>query len=183
LFLSDGGKRHKIKLGAWPTLTLAHARKAAQAHAGKAAVGIDLTAERAREKAAAKADKLTLGALIERWRDEGFAGKKPGYRRRAVPHLKAALKGDLDKPATGFGRDEARATIKRLAAKGLARGAPSSSAAVNFKRYGSALFGWAMKEETLPGPNLADTQARGARPRAGPCRNASHLPCRRRPAA
>ena len=153
LFVSHGGKRHKIKIGAWPTLTLAAARKAAQAYAGKAAFGVDLTAERAKARAAAKAEQLTLGALIEQWREEGLAGKKPGYGRRAVPHLRAALKGDLNKPAAKFGPHEARAAIRRLARKGLKRGKPSPSAAVNFKRYGSALFGWAIKEEFLSGPN------------------------------
>jgi integrase len=153
LFVSQSGKRHKIKLGPWPTLTLAAARKAAKAHAGKAAFGVDITAERAEVRAAAKADQLTLGALIEQWRTEGLADKKPGYVRRALPHLRAALKGSLNEPAAKFGPDKARAVIRRLASKGLKRGQPSPSAAVNFRRYGSALFGWAIKEDVLTGPN------------------------------
>ena len=43
--------------------------------------------------------------------------------------------------------------IRRLASKGLKRGQPSPSTAVNFRRYGSALFGWAIKEDVLAGPN------------------------------
>ena len=76
LKLKDGG-RHRETLGVYGKPTVDAARKAAQAIAGKIAMGVDLQAERAQAEAVAKAkaeaeeaEKFTVGVMIDRWRRE-----------------------------------------------------------------------------------------------------------------
>ena len=85
LKLKDGD-RHRETLGAYGKLTIEAARNAAQALAGKIALGVDLQAERAEveAKAVAKAQaeevkKFTVAVLIDQWRRRHLNAQRPQY--------------------------------------------------------------------------------------------------------
>ena len=86
------GKRHKETLGAWGKLTVEAARAAAQARAGKIAMGVDLRAERAQAEAAAKAKadeeevkKFTVRVMIDQWRRPASQSPTPRLRAARLP--------------------------------------------------------------------------------------------------
>ena len=83
------GKRTRIKLGSWPSMTIAHARKAAQDQKSDVSKGLDpneKVREIARSAALSEVSHRTLGDVIEEY-----------YKRKLIEHRRsAATRGALD---------------------------------------------------------------------------------------
>ena len=103
LKLKDGS-RHRETLGAYGKLTVEAAREAAQAIAGKIAMGVDLQAERAQAEAKAKAKaeaeeakKFTVAVLIDQCRQKASQRPTPpicapSRFRNVEPDVQSLLK-------------------------------------------------------------------------------------------
>ena len=147
LKLKDGS-RHRETLGGYGKLTIESARAAAQALAGKIAIGIDPRAE-AREKADKEAadarakaeqdaiDRLTLRVMIDQWRRKHLNGKRPSYAIRAFRNVERTFASLLDTPAASITRPQVRAI---LSGEELAPAA-ARNAAVSLK----AAYQWALE--------------------------------------
>ena len=142
LKLKDGA-RHRETLGAYGKLTIDSARAAAQALAGKIAMGVDLQQERAEAaaKAVAKAEaeevkKFTLAALIDQWRRRHLNAQRPQYALRAFRNVERTFKGLLKVPAASVKRADVRKaleaflepqTVKRAGRGNKTVGGPSAA--------------------------------------------------------
>jgi integrase len=162
LKLPHGG-RHKETLGAWGKITIEQARDAAQARAGKIAMGVDLRAERAQAEAAAKAEaekeevkKFTVRVMVDRWRRGWLVKKRPGYALRAFRNVERTFASLLEMPAASVTRAEVKAVMQRHREPKTTRrpgpgnrtvGGPSAvhNATVSLK----AAYNWAFGEELL----------------------------------
>lgn len=120
LKLADGG-RHRQTLGSYGKLTIDAARKAAQALAGKIAMGIDLAQERAEAeaKAVAKAEaeeakKFTVGVLIDQWRRRHLNAQRPQYALRAFRNVERTFKALLKVPAASVKRADVRKALEAV---------------------------------------------------------------------
>jgi integrase len=145
-----GGLKRRIPLGACSAVTLADARKAAAATMGRVAQGGDPAAERkakeleARAKALeAKREALTLGALIDQWEKLHLTGRRPNYSAAAASALRRSFAKLLDAPAASLGRATVVRVLDRVAKDGKAAMAGATA------RYGSALFGWAVRRGSI----------------------------------
>ena len=156
LKLKDGG-RHRETLGAYGKLTIDSARAAAQALAGKIAMGVDLQQERAEAEAKVKAKaeaeeakKFTVGVLIDQWRRRHLNAKRPQYALRAFRNVERTFKTLLKVPAVSVKRADVRKaleaflepqTVKRAGRGNRTVGGPSAArnAAASLK----AAFKWA----------------------------------------
>ena len=154
--LKDGG-RHRETLGSYGKLTIESARAAAQALAGKIALGVDLQAERAEveAKAVAKAQaeevkKFTLGVLIDAWRRRHLNAQRPQYAIWAFRNVERTFKALLKVPAASVKRADVRKaleaflepqTVKRAGRGNKTVGGPSAArnAAASLK----AAYKWA----------------------------------------
>ena len=155
-----GQKRREV-LGASGAITVEQARKAAAAHLGDVAKGLDPRAERlakaealrkAKEAAklareAAKAAKLeaafTLEKLVTDWAAIGLAQKRPRYKAEAVRALRYAFPKDWTRPASALTKARI-VTIQDALTKDGKHASASRLAA-----YGRACFTWAVKRGTL----------------------------------
>ena len=163
LKLADGS-RHKETLGAWGKITVEAARAAAQARAGKIAMGVDLRAERAQAEAAAKAKadeeeevkKFTVRVMVDQWRRFYLVKKRPGYALRAFRNIDRAFASLLDMPAASVTRAIVKKsmqkhgeqkTVRRSGRGNRTVGGLSAvhNAAVSLK----AAYSWAFGEELL----------------------------------
>jgi integrase len=118
LKLKDGG-RHRETLGAYGKLTIEAARKAAQAIAGKIAMGVDLQAERAEAEAkvrakaeAEEAKKFTVGVLIDQWRRRHLNAQRPQYALRAFRNVERMFGSLLKTPAISVKRADVRKALE-----------------------------------------------------------------------
>ena len=157
------GKRHKETLGAWGKITIEAARAAAQARAGKIAMGVDLRAERAQAEAAAKAKadeeevkKFTVRVMVDQWRREHLNAQRPGYALRAFRNVHRAFASLLDMPAASVTRADVKKAMQRYREPKTTRrsgrgnrtvGGPAAvhNAAVSLK----AAYSWAFTEAEL----------------------------------
>ena len=144
------GEKRRVSLGSCSAVTLADARKAAAAIMGRAAQGYDEASERKakaleakRKKLEAKRDAVTLAALIEQWEALHLKSKRPNYATAATATLRRVFAKHLDMPA---GRLDRAAVVRVL--DGLAKDGKAAMAGAT-ARYGSALFGWAVKRGAL----------------------------------
>ena len=142
LKLKDGD-RHRETLGAYGKLTIEAARNAAQALAGKIALGVDLQAERAEveAKAVAKAQaeevkKFTVAVLIDQWRRRHLNAQRPQYALRAFRNVERTFKALLKVPAASVKRADVRKaleaflepqTVKRAGRGNKTVGGPSAA--------------------------------------------------------
>jgi integrase len=179
LKLKDGS-RHRETLGAYGKLTVEAAREAAQAIAGKIAMGVDLQAERAQAEAKAKAKaeaeeakKFTIGVLIDQWRRRYLNTKRPGYAIRAFRNVERTFTSLLKTPAVSVKRADVRKaleaflepqTVRRAGQGNRSVGGPSAArnAAASLK----AAYKWAasadvelLSENPLIGLSLPGTAA------------------------
>ena len=148
------GQKWRVPLGACSALSLARARKAAEAIMGRVADGKNPAVERKEATAAERAkrarDRLTLRVLIDDWKRLHLAGRRPRYSTEAVRALHHAFAHHLDAPA----EDLDRASVVR-ALDGLTRSRKvpdagdsatrGSAIAARTAAYGRAAFAWAVK--------------------------------------
>jgi integrase len=112
---------------------------------GDAAKGRDHVAERkaAAMEARHKADAATLAHLIRQWEALHLAGKRANYATAAVQTLRRVFARHLDRPAASLERASVVKMLDALAHEGLAQMAAMAA------RYGSALYGWALKRGSV----------------------------------
>lgn len=155
-----GPKVRRHKLGEWPALTVAKARRLVEIERCKVHEGGDPVAARRSRQAAIvaaeaeaarrkKADAFTVAAALEQWREGHLASRRPSYQAAATKRLRAALAEWLEQPAAGF--DQAKA----VEALDQVKAGFGPIAANRVRAYGRACFGWAHKRGTLPGNPFA----------------------------
>jgi integrase len=137
------GAKRRVPLGACSAIALADARLAARRIAGKVAAGKDPAAERKAVALEARRDALTLDGLIEQWAKLHLAGKRANYSTAAVSALRRSFARRLETPAA----DLDRAAVVRVL-DDLAKADREAMAGAT-ARYGSALYGWAIRRGTL----------------------------------
>jgi integrase len=141
------GQKRRIPLGNCNAISLAKARDAVRAIMGDVARGIDPATERkraaAQARAKAAAEAYTLEKLLADWQGLHLASKRPSYAAEAVRALRSAFPRNLEQPAAALDRAAVVKTFDGMARKG------SASMAAATRRYGRALYSWAVKRGTL----------------------------------
>jgi integrase len=137
------GTRRRVPLGRWGAITLEQARLAARSVMGDVAKGLDPAkmnaAARANAAVAAKAEKLTLEALIKQWETLALTVRRESYRNEALRALKLAYAGHLKQPAGLLTRDDALRPLDKLVKAGKGAIAGRTLA------YGRACYRWALR--------------------------------------
>ncbi len=147
-------RRHR--LGEWPTITVAKARKAAEGHRGAVGGGGDPAAERrakaaaegerkALAKATAAADAFTFGKLVDGWETTGLAHRRQSYREDATNRVRIYFAALLDRPAAKLVRGDVLPVIDQVE---RVRGMVSARRGLSYAR---AAFGWAVKRDLVEG--------------------------------
>jgi integrase len=139
------GSKRRVPLGSCSAISLAAAREAVRAILGDAARGVDTAAERKEARLKAAADGLTLADLIDQWDKLHLSAKRANYSRAATGSLRRSFAHHLDKPAAAVDRS---AVVRVL--DGLSKDDKTAMAGA-LARYGSALYGWAIRRGTLSG--------------------------------
>lgn len=141
------GEKRRLPLGSCAAISLKAARQAAQAIMGDVAKGCDPAAERkeaarsAKEKA--EHDALTLGVLIDLWKERHLAGLRPGYAAEATRALRFAFRKHLTSPAGALTSKIVKATLGAITDNGKKATARLTGA------YGRAAYGWAIGRDLL----------------------------------
>ena len=156
------GTKRRVPLGSCSAISLAKARLAARQIVGAVAAGKDPAAERKAAALEAKREALTLDALIDQWAKLHLAGKRPNYSAAAVSALRRSFANHLNAPAASLSRATVVRVLDSLAKDGKAAMAGATA------RYGSALFGWAIRRGSLSISPLSasDRPDRPPRPRS-----------------
>ena len=139
------GSKRRVPLGSCSAISLAAAREAVRAILGDAARGVDTAAERKEARLKAAADGLTLADLIDQWDKLHLSAKRANYSRAATGSLRRSFAHHLDKLAAAVDRS---AVVRVL--DGLSKDDKTAMAGA-LARYGSALYGWAIRRGTLSG--------------------------------
>ena len=137
------GEKRRMPLGSCAAVSLAKARLAARQIVGAVAAGKDPASERKAAALEAKRETLTLAALIEQWEALHLAGKRPNYSAAAASALRRSFAKHLNAPAASLDRAMVVRVLDGLAKDGKAAMAGAMA------RYGSALFGWAIRRGTV----------------------------------
>jgi integrase len=137
------GQKRRVPLGSCSAISLASAREAVRAVMGDVSKGRDPAGERKAAALDAKREALTLGAVIDQWEKLHLAGKRPNYATAATATLRRVFAKYLDVPVGSLDRTVVVRVLDGLAKEGKA---PMAGATA---RYGSALFGWAVKRGAL----------------------------------
>ena len=137
------GEKRRMPLGSCAAVSLAKARLAARQIVGAVATGKDPAGERKAAALEAKREALTLAALIEQWEALHLAGKRPNYSAAAVSALRRSFAKHLNAPAASLDRAMVVRVLDGMAKDGKAAMAGATA------RYGSALFGWAIRRGSL----------------------------------
>lgn len=148
------GKRSRIKLGAWPKMGIADARRAARTMRVKIDGGVDPNVDKreaARAAAAEARNRKTLGEVLDLYDGLVLVQHRRGEgTRRALDGRKGLLKSLKDRVPSSITRAEVADLVKKHA-----RWAPISA---NRKlAYASAFFNWCIHEgiiETNPAQNI-----------------------------
>jgi hypothetical protein len=114
-----------------------------QAILGDAARGVDTAAERKEARLKAAGDGLTLADLIDQWDKLHLSAKRVNYSTAAISSLRRSFAHHLDKPAAAVDRSAVVRVLDRLFKDDRAAMAAATA------RYGSALYGWAIRRGTL----------------------------------
>ena len=142
------GEKRRMPLGSCSAISLAKARLTARQIVGAVAAGKDPAGERKAAALEAKREALTLDALIDQWEKLHLAGKRPNYLAAAVSALRRSFAKHLNVPAASLDR----ATVVRVL-DGLATNGKDAMAGAT-ARYGSALFGWAIRRGSLSAESI-----------------------------
>lgn len=148
------GKRSRIKLGAWPKMGIADARRAARTMRVRIDGGADPNAEKreaARAAAAEARNRRTLGEVLDIYDGHVLVHHRRGEgTRRALDGRKGLLKTLADRVPASITRAELADLVRKHA-----RSAPISA---NRKlAYASAFFNWCIHEgilEANPAENI-----------------------------
>lgn len=152
----------RLRLGAWPGLTTAQARRLAEQHRGAVHAGGDpvavrraahaeIAAAEAAARAQATADALTVGVVIDQWQDGHLATRSASYRKAAPARLRAALAPWVEAPAASLVHADA------IAALDAVKRDFGPVAANRVRAYARACFGWSHSRGTLPANPFAST--------------------------
>ncbi len=142
---TDPATKKKVRepLGVWGSITVDQARTAARARLGDVARGVDVVAERRRQRAEADATRaeavLTLDKLIDDWKSLHLANRRPRYAAEAQRALRHAFSDQLKRPAAKLTRAMVVDVLDRLARSGKLTIAGRTVA------YGRACYTWARK--------------------------------------
>ena len=148
------GSKRRVPLGSCSAISLAAAREAVRTILGDAARGVDTAAERKEARLKASADALTLADLIDQWDKLHLSAKRANYSTAATNSLRRSFAHDLDKPAAALNRSAVVRVLDRLSKDDRAAMAAATA------RYGSALYGWAIRR----GTPRESVRARACRP-------------------
>lgn len=148
------GKRSRIKLGAWPKMGIADARRAARTMRVRIDGGVDPNVQKreaARAAAAEARNRKTLGEVLDLYDGLVLVQHRRGEgTRRALDGRKGLLRSLKDRVPSSITRAELADLVKKHA-----RWAPISA---NRKlAYASAFFNWCIHEgiiETNPAQNI-----------------------------
>ena len=133
------GEKRRMPLGSCSAISLAKARLTAQQISALLPRARDPAGERKAAALEAKREALTLAALIEQWEALHLKRKRPNYSTAATATLRRVFVEHLDMPAGCLDRAVVVRVLDGLAKDGKAAMAGATA------RYGSALFGWAVK--------------------------------------
>ena len=111
------------------------------------------------ERAAAARERLTLGVLVETWRDLHLTQRRERYAGEAVRALQYAFGRHWDNPAESLDRAAIVRTLDAMARAGKLSIASRTAA------YGRACYQWAIKRGTLSANPFAALPAIGAKPK------------------
>ncbi|MFT8372254.1 MAG: integrase family protein, partial [Acetobacter sp.] len=148
------GKPKRLVLGQYGALTLAQARKLAEAARGRVMAGGDPAGDKkaqvqeyqaqvAEQAAQAAANALTLDVLIDRWLAGALRDRAASYRRDAPQRIRYALPHRLDRSAHTITQAEVQARLDEIA-----EDHPTTSRRLH--AYGRAMYGWAVKRGLVP---------------------------------
>ena len=140
---SHVGVKRRMRLGSCSAISLGKARLTARQVVGAVAEGKDPAIERKAAALDAKREALTLAALIEQWETIHLKRKRPNYATAATATLRRVFVKHLDQPAARLDRAVVVPVLDDLAKNGKAAMAAATA------RYGSALFGWAIRRGAL----------------------------------
>ncbi len=154
-----GGTVRKATLGVWPEMTVAQAKRRAEALRGQVMTGRDPWAERARQRAVAEEARaeaaFTVLRLVEDFVGLHLSKKRDSYRRDAEGRLRLHLGPLLRIPAARVTKGDAVREIDRIAhAAGL-------TTARRVLQYAGTMFGWAVKRGMLDANPFAGVPAPG----------------------
>jgi integrase len=141
----QAGRKRRVPLGSCAAISLKKARAAVQTIMGDVARGRDPALERKQAilEAERKAEASTLAALIVQWETLHLNDKRPNYAAAAVATLRRVFAKHLNRPATSLDRASVVRTLDALVHKSKAQMAGMTA------RYGSALYGWALKRGSV----------------------------------
>ena len=137
------GKKERDPNGSCESISLAKSREITRSKLGDVAKGINPKAKRKEARQKAAADAYTLEKLLADWQTLHLAGKRPRYAAEAVRALRKAFGKHINLPAADLSRG---GVVKIL--DGMSREGSSSMAAAT-RRYGCAVYAWAVKRGTL----------------------------------
>ena len=137
------GSKRRVPLGSCSAISLAAAREAVRTILGDAARGVDTAAERKGARLKAAEDGLTLADLIDQWDKLHLSAKRANYSTAATGSLRRLFAHHLDKPAAAVDRSAVVRVLDRLSKDDRTAMAAATA------RYGSALYGWAIRRGTL----------------------------------
>ncbi len=142
------GRKRRVPIGRWGSVTLEQARQAARGIFGDVARGQDVAGvrkiERTRVKAEAAADKMTLAVLLDQWAALALAQRRESYRREALRAIRTAFPAHLTRRAAALTRADAVNALDILAQAGKAAMAARTMA------YGRACYTWAARRGKVP---------------------------------
>lgn len=151
------GRKRRVSLGRWGSITLDKARDAAKAVFGDVARGTDVAAQRTSARTLAKkeaaATKLTLDVLVQNWTDRSLCNARPSHRRYAPMAIRAAFAKQLAQSAAALRREKIVEVLDAMVKDGRPVMATRTLA------YGRACYSWAKKRGEVTENPFADLPA------------------------
>jgi integrase len=140
----DGRGQLRERIGPFPAIAAAEARKIVKTLAGKVAAGADLRAEKAAKKmklAQARADvSFTFGDLISAWEEAHRSKRRSRYVKATAGGARNAFAHLLDRPAVSITPEQLEGVWKSLTKPAAAHAAGARA---------RTLYRWALKTRRL----------------------------------
>ena len=153
------GRRTRVTLGTWPTMSIADARRAAQEHRQQVIEGIDPNAQRQAEVEAAQRERenrLTVRQALDKYEAIKLVQlRNGGERRRSLDGKKGILRDLVDRELASLTKAEIASRIRELA--------QTSPTAGNRKlAHVKAFLNWCVNEDFIE-TNVVDKVKRPGR--------------------
>lgn len=153
------GRRTRVTLGTWPTMSISDARRAAQEHRQQVIEGIDPNAERQAEVEAAQRERenrLTVRQALDKYEAIKLVQlRNGGERRRSLDGKKGILRDLVDRELASLTKAEIASRIRELA--------QTSPTAGNRKlAHVKAFLNWCVNEDFIEA-NVVDKVKRPGR--------------------